>query len=142
MKILWLFQEVKIIKDKKKIIEKLKDEKNNINKNKDEIINNYIKEEELIYELVDNIIYNQDKIAELTKIIEFPTDNDVYKKEIFYRNLLKKNIRKIDIYEKEKEINEENFNNNISDFNLKLKRIEDELSKINNKLNEIEERHI
>ena len=96
-------------------------------------------EEELIYELVDNIIYNQDKIAELTKIIEFPTDNDVYKKEIFYRNLLKKNIRKIDIYEKEKEINEENFNNNISDFNLKLKRIEDELSKINNQLNEIEE---
>ena len=95
-------------------------------------------EEEIIYELIDCIIRNQDKISELSMKIEFPSNDEVYQKEIFYRNKLNKNIQKISEHEKNKKINEKNLKKYITDYKLKSDEIEDKLSKINNKLTEIE----
>ena len=95
-------------------------------------------EEEIIYELIDCIIRNQDKISELSMKIEFPSNDDVYQKEVFYRNKLNKNIQKISEHEKNKKINEKNLKKYITDYKLKSDEIEDKLSKINNKLTEIE----
>jgi len=95
-------------------------------------------EEEIIYELIDCIIRNQDKISELSMKIEFPSNDEVYQKEIFYRNKFNKNIKKINEHEKNKKINEKNLKKYITDYKLKSDEIEDKLSKINNKLTEIE----
>lgn len=95
-------------------------------------------EEEIIYELIDCIIKNQDKISELTMKIEFPSNDEVYQKEIFYRNKLNKNIQKINEFEKNKKINDKNLKKYITDYKIKSDEIEDKLSKINNKLTEIE----
>ena len=95
-------------------------------------------EEEIIYELIDCIIKNQDKISELTLKIEFPSNDEVYQKEIYYRNKFNKNIQKINEQEKSKKINEKNLKKYITDYKIKSDEIEDKLSKINNKLTEIE----
>ena len=95
-------------------------------------------EEEIIYELIDCIIKNQDKISELTIKIEFPSNDEVYQKEIYYRNKFNKNIQKINEQEKSKKINEKNLKKYITDYKIKSDEIEDKLSKINNKLTEIE----
>lgn len=95
-------------------------------------------EEEIIYELIDCIIKNQDKISELTLQIEFPSNDEVYQKEIYYRNKFNKNIQKINEQEKSKKINEKNLKKYITDYKIKSDEIEDKLSKINNKLTEIE----
>lgn len=95
-------------------------------------------EEEIIYELIDCIIKNQDKISELTLKIEFPSNDEVYQKEIYYRNKFNKNIEKINEQEKSKKINEKNLKKYITDYKIKSDEIEDKLSKINNKLTEIE----
>ena len=95
-------------------------------------------EEEIIYELIDCIIKNQDKISELTLKIEFPSNDEVYQKEIYYRNKFNKNIEKINEQEKNKKINEKNLKKYITDYKIKSDEIEDKLSKINNKLTEIE----
>ena len=57
-------------------------------------------EEEIIYEIVDNIINNQDKIAELVLKMECPINDDVYQKEILYKDYLDKNMKKIKKYKK------------------------------------------
>ena len=95
-------------------------------------------EEEIIYELIDCIIKNQDKISELTLKIEFPSNDEVYQKENFYRNKFNKNIQKINEQEKNKKINEKNLKKNITDYKIKSDEIEDKISKIINKLTEIE----
>ena len=95
-------------------------------------------EEEIIYELIDCIIKNQDKISELTLKIEFPSNDEVYQKENFYRNKFNKNIQKINEQEKNKKINEKNLKKNITDYKIKSDEIEDKISKIINKLAEIE----
>jgi hypothetical protein len=95
-------------------------------------------EEEIIYEIVDSIVNNQDKIIELTQKIECPTEDEVYQKEISYKNNLNKNIKNIKKLEKQKKINENNFKKFATNLNTKLKQIEDEISKINNQLNELE----
>jgi len=95
-------------------------------------------EEEIIYELIDCIIKNQDKISELTLQIEFPSNDEVYQKEIYYRNKFNKNIQKINEQEKSKKINEKNLKKYITDYKIKSDEIEDKLSKISNKLTEIE----
>ena len=95
-------------------------------------------EEEIIYELIDCIIKNQDKISELTLKIEFPSNDEVYQKEKFYRNKFNKNIQKINEQEKNKKINEKNLKKNITDYKIKSDEIEDKISKIINKLTEIE----
>ena len=95
-------------------------------------------EEEIIYELIDCIIKNQDKISELSLKIEFPSNDEVYQKEIYYRNKFNKNIQKINEQEKSKKINEKNLKKYITDYKIKSDEIEDKLSKINNKLTEIE----
>jgi hypothetical protein len=83
-------------------------------------------------------VNNQDKIIELTQKIECPTEDEVYQKEISYKNNLNKNIKNIKKLEKQKKINENNFKKFAKNLNTKLKQIEDEISKINNQLNEIE----
>ena len=45
-------------------------------------------EEELIYEIVDCIVNNQDKIKELTHKLNHPEENEIYKKEMQYKNSL------------------------------------------------------
>ena len=59
-------------------------------------------EEELIYEIVDCIVNNQDKIKELTHKLNHPEENEIYKKEMQYKNSLSSNIKKINKYENEK----------------------------------------
>ena len=91
-------------------------------------------EEEIIYEIVDNIINNQDKIAELVLKMECPINDDVYQKEILYKDYLDKNMKKIKKYKEQKKINEHNLNNFINDSNSKLEKIENQILKINNKI--------
>ena len=95
-------------------------------------------EEEIIYEIVDSIVNNQDKIIELTQKIECPTEDEVYQKEISYKNNLIKNVKNIKKLEKQKKINENNFKKFATNLNAQLKQIEEEISKINNQLNELE----
>ena len=95
-------------------------------------------EEEIIYEIVDSIVNNQDKIIELTEKIKCPTEDEVYQKEILYKNNLIKNMKNIKKLEKQKKINENNFKKYAMYSNTKLKQIEEEISKINNQLNELE----
>ena len=96
-------------------------------------------EEELIYELVDSIIYNEDKIKLLTKKIESPEDNEIYKKEKHYKNALNSNIKKIDKYQNEQKINDKRFQEYINNFYIKIENIENEITSINEKLNIFEE---
>ena len=91
-------------------------------------------EEELIYELVDCIINNQDKIKELNNKIQSPSENEIYKKEIQYKNLLSSNIRKIDKYKNEKKNNEKKFQDFANNFYIKIEKIDNEISAISEKL--------
>ena len=93
-------------------------------------------EEEIIYEIVDSIVNNQDKIIELTDKIKSPNEDEVFQRETLYKNDLAKNLKNIKKLEKQKSINEANFKKYSNDLNVKLKQIEDELYKINNQLNE------
>ena len=87
-------------------------------------------EEELIYELVDCIINNQDKIKELNNKIQSPLENEIYKKEIQYKNLLSSNIRKIDKYKNDKKNNEKKFQDFANNFYIKIEKIDNEISAI------------
>ena len=80
-------------------------------------------EEELIYELVDCIINNQDKIKELNNKIQSPFANEIYQKEIQYKNLLSSNIKKIDNIKMRKKITIRNFKNMQIIFISKLKKL-------------------
>ena len=91
-------------------------------------------EEELIYELVDCIINNQDKIKELNNKIQSPSENEIYKKEIQYKHLLSSNIRKIDKYKNEKKNNEKKFQDFANNFYIKIEKIDNEISAISEKL--------
>ena len=91
-------------------------------------------EEELIYELVDCIINNQDKIKELNNKIQSPLENEIYKKEIQYKNLLSSNIRKIDKYKNDKKNNEKKFQDFANNFYIKIEKIDNEISAISEKL--------
>ena len=91
-------------------------------------------EEELIYELVDCIINNQDKIKELNNKIQSPSENEIYKKEIQYKNLLSSNIRKIDKYKNDKKNNEKKFQDFANNFYIKIEKIDNEISAISEKL--------
>ena len=91
-------------------------------------------EEELIYELVDCIINNQDKIKELNNKIQSPSENEIYKKEIQYKNLLSSNIGKIDKYKNEKKNNEKKFQDFANNFYIKIEKIDNEISAISEKL--------
>ena len=95
-------------------------------------------EEELIYELVDCIINNQDKIKELNNKIQSPSENEIYKKEIQYKNLLSSNIRKIDKYKNEKKNNEKKFQDFANNFYIKIEKIDKEISAISEKLIEFQ----
>ena len=95
-------------------------------------------EEELIYELVDCIVNNQDKINELKRKIESPEGNDIYKKENEYKNLLNLNIKKANRYEKDKKINDRKFQEYANKFYLKMENIEKEINIIIEKLNEFD----
>ena len=95
-------------------------------------------EEELIYELVDYIVKNQDKIKELNHKIETPEEDEIYKKEIQYKNILISNIKKINRYENEKKINDKQFKEYTNKFYTKMENIEKEISLISDKLNEFD----
>ena len=95
-------------------------------------------EEELIYELVDCIVNNQDKINELTRNIESPEGNDIYKKEIQYKNNLNANIKKLNKYENEKKLNDKKFQEYTNNFYSKIENIENEIAIISEKLNEFD----
>ena len=98
-------------------------------------------EEELIYELVDCIINNQDKIKELNNKIQSPLSNEVYQKEIQYKNLLSSNIKKIDKYKKEKKNNDKKFQEYANNFYIKIENIDNEISSISEKLNEFQNKN-
>lgn len=95
-------------------------------------------EEELIYELVDCIINNQDKIKELNNKIQSPFTNEIYQKEIQYKNLLSSNIKKIDKYKNEKKNNDKKFQEYANNFYIKIEKIDNEISTISEKLNEFQ----
>ena len=95
-------------------------------------------EEELIYEIVDCIINNQDKIKELTHKIKHPEENEIYKKEMQYKNSLNSNIKRINKYEDEIKINDKIFKEFTTKFYAKSDKIDDEISIISEKLNEFD----
>ena len=95
-------------------------------------------EEELVYELVDCIVKNQDKIKELKNIISIPEENEIYKKEIQYKNNLSSNIKKINRYENEKKINDKEFKEYTNKFYTKMENIDNEISLISDKINEFD----
>ena len=95
-------------------------------------------EEQLIYELVDCIINNQDKIKELNNKIQSPFANEIYQKEIQYKNLLSSNIKKIDKYKNEKKNNDKKFQEYANNFYIKIEKIDNEISTISEKLNEFQ----
>ena len=80
-------------------------------------------EEEIIYEIVDSIVNNQDKIIELTQKIEYPEGDEIFQKEILYKKYLSKNLKNINKLEKQKKINEINYEKFKADSNLKLENI-------------------
>ena len=94
-------------------------------------------EEELIYEIVDSIVNNQDKIMEISEKIENLTKDEIYQREILYRKHLLKNIRNIQKLQERKKINEKNLKKMKEDFQFKNEQIKAEVSKINNILLEI-----
>ena len=95
-------------------------------------------EEELVYELVDCIVKNQDKIKELKNKISIPEENEIYKKEIQYKNNLSSNIKKINRYENEKKINDKEFKEYTNKFYTKMENIDNEISLISDKINEFD----
>ena len=95
-------------------------------------------EEELVYELVDCIVKNQDKIKELKNKISIPEENEIYKKEKKYKNNLSSNIKKINRYENEKKINDKEFKEYTNKFYTKMENIDNEISLISNKINEFD----
>ena len=95
-------------------------------------------EEELIYEIVDCIVNNQDKIKELTHKLNHPEENEIYKKEMQYKNSLSSNIKKINKYENEKKINNKMFKEFTNKFYTKIEKIDNEISFISDKLKEFE----
>lgn len=95
-------------------------------------------EEELIYELVDCIVNNQDKINELTQNIESPEGNEIYKKEIHYKNNLNANIKRLNKYENEKKLNDKKFQEYTNNFYSKIENIENEIASTSEKLNEFD----
>ena len=95
-------------------------------------------EEELVYELVDCIVKNQDKIKELKNKISIPEENEIYKKEIQYKNNLSSNIKKINKYENEKKINDKEFKEYTNKFYAKMENIDNEISLISDKINEFD----
>ena len=95
-------------------------------------------EEELVYELVDCIVKNQDKIKELKHKIAIPEENEIYKKEIQYKNNLSSNIKKINRYENEKKINDKEFKEYTNKFYTKMENIDNEISLISDKINEFD----
>ena len=95
-------------------------------------------EEELVYELVDCIVKNQDKIKELKNKISIPEENEIYKKEIQYKNNLSSNIKKINRYENEKKINDKEFKEYTNKFYAKMENIDNEISLISDKINEFD----
>ena len=94
-------------------------------------------EEEIIYEIVDSIVSNQDKIEELTQKIESPSEDEIFQKEMLYKKYLTKNIKYIHKLEKQKKINEKNLKKYKTDNQSKLEQLENEISKINNILLEL-----
>ena len=95
-------------------------------------------EESLIYELVDCIINNQDKIKELNNKIKSPLGNEIYQKEIQYKNSLSSNIKKIDKYKNEKKNNDKKFQDYANNFYIKIEKIDNEISVISEKLIEFQ----
>ena len=95
-------------------------------------------EEELIYEIVDCIVNSQDKIKELTHKLNHPEENEIYKKEMQYKNSLSSNIKKINKYENEKKINNKMFKEFTNKFYTKIEKIDNEISFISDKLQEFE----
>ena len=98
-------------------------------------------EEELIYEIVDCIVNNQDKIKELTHQIESPEENEIFKKEIQYKNSLSSNIKRINRYENDIKINDKKFKAYSNNFYNKMENIENEIESISNKLNEFDKKN-
>ena len=94
-------------------------------------------EEELIYEIVDSIVNNQDKIMEISEKIENPAKDEIYQREILYRKHLLKNIRNIQKLQERKKINEKNLKKMKEDFQFKNEQIKAEESKINKILLEL-----
>ena len=95
-------------------------------------------EEELVYELVDCIVKNQDKIKELKHKIAIPEENEIYKKEKQYKNTLSSNIKKINRYENEKKINDREFKEYTNKFYIKMENIDNEISLISEKIKEFD----
>ena len=95
-------------------------------------------EEEIIYEIVDNILNTQDQIDELTRSIEKIDENSgLGLKQFNLKHSITKNISKINnltlqIQDKEKQFENFKYKNNI-----KIKKLEDEINEKEKKIKDI-----
>ena len=96
-------------------------------------------EEEIIYDLVDGILNNNNKINELKNSLEFNDENGLglkinNLKQEFTNNILKINQNKKELEEKEKfyEENKIKLNLNIENLNNDFKEIEKKIKNLNN----------
>ena len=95
-------------------------------------------EEEIIYEIVDNILNNQDKINELSLSLEKIDENSgLGLKQFNLKHSITKNISKINdlnilIQDKEKRFEDYKYKNN-----LKIKKIEEEIGMKEKRINDI-----
>ena len=95
-------------------------------------------EEEIIYEIVDSIINNQDKISELIQKISSTAEDEIYQKESLYKKYLSKNLKNIQKLEQQKKINEINLHKFKNNSKFQLKKIDDFINKINIQLSILE----
>ena len=94
-------------------------------------------EEEIIYEIVDSIVNNQDKIMEISEKLENPAKDEIYQREILYRKNLIKNTRSIQKLQERKNINEKHLKKMSIDYQARQEQLKTEITKINEQLSEL-----
>ena len=94
-------------------------------------------EEEIIYEIVDSIVNNQDKIMEISEKLENPAKDEIYQREILYRKNLIKNTRSIQKLQERKNINEKHLKKMSIDYQARQEQLKTEITKINDQLSDL-----
>ena len=99
-------------------------------------------EEEMIYEIVDNILKTQDKIIEKQNLTKLNNNfgigkkiNEIKKNIENYSNIIHQKISEIKNKENEIIKNKKIKENEINNLNKEIKKIEDNIKKINNSSN-------
>ena len=95
------------------------------------------KEESNIYKLVDLISSIQKKISSLTRSMEHTKKNELYQKLSLIEDEIIKNKKKINNYISKQKQNEINFNKMKFDNEILIKKLDDELEEITQRINNI-----